>query len=115
MHIILKNVRCISVFNANSKLYLLLALSCITTRTHLVKWFWASYLVSTAKRGLSALELSRKSDIGMKCAWTILHKIRKAMKARDATCQLTGLIQVDDAFFQRGRGQGGRQTWARDQ
>ena len=33
------------------------------TRTPLVKWFWAIYLVSSDKRGHSALALSRKLDI----------------------------------------------------
>ncbi len=77
------------------------------TRTPLVKWFWAIFLVSTDKRGLSALALSRKIDIGLKCAWTMLHKIRKAMEARDAEYQLAGLIQVDDAFFKGGVNKGG--------
>ena len=77
------------------------------TRTPLVKWFWAIYLLSTDKRGHSALALSRKLDIGIKCAWTMQHKIRAAMGARDAEYQLAGLIQVDDAFFNGGAGKGG--------
>ena len=77
------------------------------TRTPLLKWFWAIYLVSTDKRGLSALALTWKIDIGLKCAWTMLHKIRKAMEARDANYQLAGLIQVDDAFFKGGVNKGG--------
>jgi predicted RNA-binding Zn-ribbon protein involved in translation (DUF1610 family) len=77
------------------------------TRTPLVKWFWAIFLVSTDKRGLSALALSRKIHIGLKCAWTMLHKIRKAMEVRDAGYQLAGLIQVDDAFFKGGVNKGG--------
>ena len=77
------------------------------TRTPLVKWFWAIYLLSTDKRGHSALALSRKLDIGIKCAWTMQHKIRNAMGARDAEYQLAGLIQVDDAFFNGGTGKGG--------
>lgn len=77
------------------------------TRTPLVKWFWAIYLIATDKRGLSALALSRKIDIGLKCAWTMLHKIRRAMEARDAGYQLAGLIQVDDAFFKGGVSKGG--------
>jgi transposase-like protein/ribosomal protein L37AE/L43A len=77
------------------------------TRTPLVKWFWAIYLVSSDKRGHSALALSRKLAIGNKCAWMMLHKIRKAMEARDAEYQLAGLIQVDDAFFQGGVNKGG--------
>lgn len=77
------------------------------TRTPLVKWFWAIYLLSTDKRGYSALALSQKLDIGHKCAWMMLHKIRNAMGARDAEYQLAGLIQVDDAFFNGGVGKGG--------
>jgi hypothetical protein len=77
------------------------------TRTPLVKWFWAIYLVSTDKRGLSAMALARKVNIGLKCAWTMLHKIRKAMEAHDAEYQITGLIQVDDAFFKGGVSKGG--------
>jgi hypothetical protein len=73
----------------------------------LVKWFWAIFLVSTDKRGFSALALSRKIDIGLKCAWTMLHKIRKAMETRDAEYQLAGLIQVDDAVFKGGVNKGG--------
>jgi ribosomal protein L37AE/L43A/transposase-like protein len=77
------------------------------TRTPLVKWFWAIYLISTDKRGYSALALSRKLDIGIKCAWMMLHKIRNAIGTRDAEYQLAGLIQVDDAFFNGGVGKGG--------
>ena len=78
-----------------------------STKLPLVKWFWAIFLVSTDKRGLSALALSRKIDIGLKCAWTMLHKIRKAMETRDAGYPLAGLIQVDDAFFKGGVNKGG--------
>jgi hypothetical protein len=67
----------------------------------------AIYLLSTDKRGHSALALSRKLAIGIKCAWTMQHKIRNAMGARDAEYQLAGLIQVDDAFFNGGVGKGG--------
>jgi len=77
------------------------------TRTPLLKWFWAIYLVSTDKRGLSALALSRKIDVGLKCAWSMLHKIRKAMVDRDSSYQLAGLIQADDAFFKGGVKKGG--------
>ncbi len=51
--------------------------------------------------------MSRKINIGLKCAWTMLHKIPKAMEARDAEYQLAGLIQVDDAFFKGGVSKGG--------
>ena len=77
------------------------------TRTPLLKWFWAIYLTATDKRGLSALALKQKIGVGYKTAWTMLHKIRKAMEARDADYQLAGVIQADDAFFKGGVKKGG--------
>ena len=77
------------------------------TRTRLMKWFWAIFLASDDKRGISALQLSKKIDISHKVAWTMLHKIRQAMKQRDAYYQLAGLIQTDDSFFKSGPTEGG--------
>ena len=80
------------------------------TRTPLVKWFWAIYLLGQDKGGVSALRLSKQLDLGYKTAWLILHKIRTAMAQRDSGYPLTGLIEMDDAFFggvrkgRRGRG-----------
>src|SRR3990172_11498607 len=83
-----------------------------TTRTSLLLWFWTIYLVSTDKRGVSALSLSKKLSLGYWKAWTMLHKIRHAMKNRDAAYQLAGIVEIDDSFFgssitgrsKRGRG-----------
>lgn len=82
------------------------------TRTSLLLWFWAIYLVSTDKRGVSALSLSKKLGLSYWKAWTMLHKIRHAMKNRDAAYQLAGIVEIDDSFFgssitgrsKRGRG-----------
>ena len=82
------------------------------TRTPLLKWFWAIYLVSTDKRGLSALALSKKLEISYWNAWTMLQKVRRAMRDRDTNYQLAGIVEVDDSFFgapkeggdKRGRG-----------
>jgi len=82
------------------------------SRTTLLIWFWAIYLVSTDKRGLSALALSKKLGISYWKAWTMLQKIRRAMGDRDSNYQLAGIIEIDDSFFggpkedgdKRGRG-----------
>jgi hypothetical protein len=39
--------------------------------------------MGTDKRGRSALILSRKLDIGIKCAWAMPHEIRKDMGAME--------------------------------
>lgn len=83
------------------------------TRTSLLLWFWAIYLVSTDKRGVSALSLSKKLGLSYWKAWTMLHKIRHAMKNRDAAYQLAGIVEIDDSFFGssiRGRSKRGRGT-----
>jgi transposase-like protein len=80
------------------------------TRTPLQKWFWAIYLASQDKGGVSAMRLSKQLELGYKTAWAMLHKIRKAMAQRDNGYTLSGFIELDDAFFggaakgRRGRG-----------
>ena len=76
------------------------------TRTSLLHWFWAIYLVSTDKRGLSALAFSKRLGLSYWKAWTMLQKIRRAMRDRDSIYQLSGVVEVDDAFFGGSR-QGG--------
>lgn len=69
------------------------------TRTPLLKWFWAIFLSGNDKRGISALALSKRIGVSYWVAWTMLQKIRKAMKDRDSHYQLSGVVEMDDAFF----------------
>lgn len=79
--------------------------------TPLIKWFLAIYLMGQDKRGCSAVKLQSELGIAYDTAWTISHKIRKAMKDRDCEYMLSGTVEVDEAFFgatragsKRGRG-----------
>lgn len=76
------------------------------TRTPLRKWFWAIFLVSSDKRGLSALQLTKKLKVSYYVAWTMLHKIRQAMADRNQLYQLRGIIEIDESFY-GGKKQGG--------
>lgn len=50
------------------------------SKTPLTTWLRAAYLMTTDKRGLSALLLQRQLGIGRyETAWMILHKLRRAM------------------------------------
>ena len=83
------------------------------TRTPLLKWFWAIFLVSTDKRGISALALSKKIGVSYWVAWTMLQKLRQGMRDRDSNYKLAGVIEMDDAFFggpQQGGDKRGRGT-----
>ncbi len=82
------------------------------TRTSLRKWFWAIYLITTNKNGISALQIQKQLSIkSYQTAWTMLHKIRNAMIKRNQRYKLTGLIELDEAYLgqkkqtgKRGRG-----------
>jgi transposase-like protein len=85
------------------------------TRTPIRIWFWAIYLAANDKRGLSALQVSKKLEVSYYVAWTMLHKIRRAMKERDSAYELRGVIEMDDSFFGSGvggdkRGRGTKKT-----
>ena len=81
------------------------------TRTPLLKWFWAIFLTSHDKRGISAQQLMADLELSDYVAYLMLHKIRKAMGDQDQNYQLGGLVELDETFFgapteggKRGRG-----------
>jgi transposase-like protein len=81
------------------------------TRTPLVKWYWAIWLVAQDKGGVSAMRLAKHLEVSYRTAWTMLHKLRKAMGQRDARYTLTGSVEMDEAYVGgRGKGRTGRGT-----
>src|SRR5450830_1593522 len=81
------------------------------TRTPLQTWFWAMYMVSKDKRGLSAVMLSRELKIAYNTAWHMIHNIRMAMGERDELYKLQGKVEMDETYVgasdpgsKRGRG-----------
>jgi transposase-like protein len=81
-----------------------------STKLPLTTWFLAIYLISQAKTGLSALALKRQLGVSYPTAWLIQHKIMTAMQQREAVHQLSGQVQVDDAYLggERAGGKPGR-------
>ena len=77
------------------------------THTALHLWFWAAYLMTTATPGISAMQLQRQLGLTRyQTAWTILHKLRRAMVNPDRSL-LTGEVEVDECQV------GGRETGRR--
>ena len=62
-------------------------------------WFLAIYLMTQEKNGVSALELSRELGISYNATWRLKHKLMQAMKERDDEAPLSGIIQLDDAYW----------------
>ena len=69
-------------------------------RTHLPlqKWFLAISLILNAKKGVSSLQLSRNLDITQKTAWSLAHRIRKAIQFNEQHL-LQGIIEMDEAYI----------------
>src|SRR3954462_3346719 len=68
------------------------------TKTGLARWFLAVYLVTSSKRGISAMELQRQMGFGRDGpAWPWLQKIRRAMVARDRE-PLGGRVEADETL-----------------
>jgi transposase-like protein len=75
----------------------------LRTRTPLQKWFYAMYLFTTTRNGVSAKEIQRQLGVTYKCAWRIGHEIRKYMGWVDGDAPLGGTgggwVEADKAFI----------------
>ncbi len=68
------------------------------TKIALTVWFWAAYLMTTDKRGISALLLQRQLGLRRyETAWMMLHKLRRAM-VNTGREPLHGEIEIDDTW-----------------
>ena len=73
------------------------------TKVSLRIWFKIGYLMITAKKGVSSLQIRRvmfgeNSGTDWRTAWYICHRWRAAMKG-DVMPPLTGEIEVDETFI----------------
>jgi transposase len=84
------------------------------TRTPLQMWFYAIYLFTTTRHGVSGKELQRTLGVTYKTAWRIGQQIRLLMDAADGEGILRGHIELDEAYVgghrpgKRGRGAAGK-------
>ena len=69
-------------------------------RSHipLHKWLYAMYLLVTARKGISSLQLSKEIGVTQKSAWFMLHRLREACGGPNLT-KLRGIIEVDECFI----------------
>jgi hypothetical protein len=65
--------------------------------TPLTKWFYALYLFSVSKNGVSAMELQRHLGVTYKCAWRMCNQIRLLMQQKSN--QLSGIVEIDETYI----------------
>jgi len=69
-------------------------------RSHvpLDKWLYTIYLLVTARKGVSSLQLSKEIGVTQKTAWFMLARFRKACgNGNDAL--LSGIVEADETFL----------------
>jgi transposase-like protein len=84
------------------------------TRTPLRVWFYAIYLFSLTRHGVSGKELQRNLGVTYKTAWRMGQQIRKLMENADGFAMLQGHVEADETYVGghrpgiRGRGAKGK-------
>ena len=67
--------------------------------TSLRLWFYAMYLMSVTKSGISAKQLERELGVTYKTAWRMMMKIRSLMNDEDED-MLQGAVEIDELYLQ---------------
>lgn len=67
------------------------------SKASLVKWFFAIFLMSQSRNGVSACELQRQLGVGYNCAWRMAKAIRGLMQ--DEIVKQTGEIECDETWI----------------
>src|SRR5271157_4454526 len=70
----------------------------IFERSHvpLHKWLYAMYLLVTARKGISSMQLAKEIGIRQASAWFVLQRLREACSGKLE--KLQGIIEVDEMY-----------------
>jgi transposase-like protein len=70
----------------------------IFERSHvpLHKWIYAMYLLVTARKGISSMQLAKEIGITQKSAWFVLHRLREACGGN--LTKLQGIVEIDETY-----------------
>lgn len=63
------------------------------------KWIMALHLMTSSKKGISSLQMSRELGITVKSAWFLTHRIREAMRGVYDGEPLRGTIEADEVYI----------------
>ena len=68
------------------------------SKVPLHKWLYAMYLLVTARKGISSMQLAKEIGVTQKTAWFILGRLREACSDPDNIDKLRGIIEIDECF-----------------
>lgn len=92
-----RNRKCFECKDCGHQVYPLAGTIFHKSETSLLKWFFAIYLFSVSKNGVSAKELERALGVTYKTAWRMAKQIRLLMQQdRD---RLSGEVEIDETYI----------------
>ena len=68
-----------------------------SSKIDLRKWIYAIYLIVTARKGISSLQLSKEIGVRQATAWFMCHRIREACGRNDSL--LSGIVEIDETYI----------------
>jgi transposase-like protein len=70
------------------------------SKVPLHKWLYAMYLLVTARKGISSLQLAKEIGVTQKTAWFVLGRLREACGGHFPSDddKLSGTVEVDECF-----------------
>lgn len=84
------------------------------SRIPLRHWCYAFWAACASKKGVSALQIQRQTELSYKSALFMMHRIRWAMAKPNTTKPLKGTVEADETYVggkpKRGQGISGRGT-----
>lgn len=63
------------------------------------KWLYAMYLMLTARKSVSSLQMAKEIGITQKSAWFMMHRIREACGEDLPRPPLSGTIEIDECYI----------------
>lgn len=61
------------------------------------KWLFTGYLLMTARKGISSLQLSKELNVTQTTAWYMMHRLREACDSEGL--MLSGTVEVDETYI----------------
>lgn len=61
------------------------------------KWLMAIYMLHTARKGVSSVQMAKELGITQKSAWFLNHRIRKAMERKGGI--FNGEVEIDETYI----------------
>ena len=68
-----------------------------SSKIDLKSWLYTQYLVVTARKGISSLQLSKEIGVRQATAWFMLQRLREACNSQSG--MLSGVIEMDETYI----------------